>query len=112
MKYTVKPMVIEGCDCEDCRAGKLLYSLFRLTDGGEKECAFSIHGYSSAEECKRYHYWGIRFSPSDTWEDGTPIRAQEPIPPGRRDERGEGSFVPLNGQALRECADRLKKHWL
>jgi len=111
MKYTVKPMVLEGCDCEDCRSGKFLYSLYRINDDGEQECAFTLHSYSSAEECKYHHYWGIPFGPDDIWEDGAPIRAQKPIPPARRDGRGEGSFMPLNGQALQECAERMMKHW-
>ena len=34
MKYTVKPEIVEGCDCEDCKAGKHIYSLYRWTEEG------------------------------------------------------------------------------
>ena len=42
MIYTVKPAITEGCDCEDCRAGKHLYFLYRLPATGKNWSAMSL----------------------------------------------------------------------
>jgi hypothetical protein len=113
-KYTVLPMTRTDCDCEDCRAGKHLYELFRWTAGQWQSVAWSLQGYGSAEECKKNHYWGVAFQPGDTWEDGTPIvrpedrRQTQP----KTKEPGPRRMVPLDTDALRKSAEALKKHWL
>ena len=114
MKYTVRPMTNSDCDCEDCRAGKHLYSLHRCQDGEWKSIGFSLQSYASADACQRDHYWGIAFHPDDVWEDGTPIL--EPESAGQNDEEkptsDTGNRVPLNVEALRKSAEALERHWL
>ncbi|MGO8926240.1 MAG: hypothetical protein ACLQU3_05035 [Limisphaerales bacterium] len=114
MKYTVKPAIVEGCDCEECRAGRHLYALYRLPEIGSNWSAMSLQTYSSAEECKQNHYWGIEFGPDDTWEDGTPIVESNAIPEAHPDgpQPSKGGMVPLNTEALQKSAKLLEKHWL
>src|SRR5258707_4147105 len=73
MKFTVEPAMVVGCDCKPCRAGRHIYYLCRYPAEEGDYCAISFQTYSSAEECKKNHYWGMQFGPDDTWEDGTPI---------------------------------------
>ncbi|MCX6928234.1 MAG: hypothetical protein NT154_34240 [Verrucomicrobia bacterium] len=108
MIYTVKPAITEGCDCEDCRAGKHLYFLYRLPATGKNWSAMSLQPYGSAEECKREHCWGLNFGPDDTWEDGAPIVVPKRRQSAHPDEHG---MVRLDGEALRKSADALEKHW-
>lgn len=114
MKYTVEPAIVEGCDCEDCKAGRHLYRLYRCPKKGSNWAAMSLHPYSSAEECKQKHYWGVNIGPDDTWEDGSPIVQPKPMreahPDGRRSSTG--GMVMLNAEALQKSAELLEKHWL
>ena len=107
MKYTVRPETVADCNCEDCRAGRHLYSLFRWQDGQWHWAGISLQTYASAEECKRRHDWGD-VGPDDTWEDGTPRAepesqpAQQPVGP-----LGKGF---LNTDAMRKSYEALKRH--
>jgi hypothetical protein len=114
MKYTVKPAIVEGCDCEDCRAGRHIYLLYRLPANGSDWSAMSLQAYSSAEECKRNHYWGIEFGPDAKWEDGTPVVEPEPMREAHPDggQASTGGMVKLDGEALRKSAELLERHWL
>ena len=94
MKYTVKPLISAGCDCENCKAGRHLYSLNRWTDNGWEEVGFSLESYLNAEECQRKHYWGIRIAPGDTWADGTPV-----VEPPSETSPGNGETVELDQAA-------------
>lgn len=105
MRYAVKPVTVEACDCDDCRAGSHLYELFRWRDGQWQWVGISLQTYASAEECQRQHFWGVHFGPDDVWEDGTPIKEPEPRHPATP---GEGK---LNTTALRKSAEALKRHW-
>ena len=113
MKHTVKPEIVEGCECEDCKAGKHIYSLYRWTEEGWDWVAISLRSYTSAEECKRLHWWGIEFGHVAIWEDGTPIVEPQPRQElrGNGGQSGTGRMVLLNTEALRKSADRLERHW-
>lgn len=73
-KYRLEPIIEEGCQCADCRAGRYCYRLYRLPS--THWSAISFQSYASAEEAKN-HYWGIAFEPDAVWEDGSPV---EPDP--------------------------------
>src|ERR1017187_9625188 len=108
MKYRVEPVIVEGCDCADYKAGRHLYRRYRIPARGEKWSAMSLQAYSSAEECKQKHYWGIQFGPDATWEDGTPVVQPEPMrkahPDGGQPNTGGG--VRLDGKMVGKWADR------
>jgi hypothetical protein len=106
--YTVKPIISEGCGCEDCKAGRHVYLLYRLPATGPNWSAMSMQPYTSPEDCKQNHWWGLKFGPEDTWEDGAPIVVPEPEHKAQPDEHG---MVPLNDEALGKSADLLEKHW-
>jgi hypothetical protein len=108
MKYTVTPAIVEGCNCEDCRAGRHIYLLYRLPATGKNWSGMSLQTYSSAEECKREHLWGIDFGPDATWEDGSPIVEPQPKHETQPDENG---MVPLDADAFAKSAEALEKHW-
>ncbi len=115
MKYTLVPAIVEGCRCEECRAGRHLYYLYRCS---EVESGYwsgvTLHTYASAQECKDNHYWGIRFNADDTWEDGSPIVQPDPLE-GSRVNAGpfqRPAMVPLNVDVLKKSAAILKRHWL
>lgn len=107
MTYTVEPARVEGCDCEDCRAGRHLYSLLRWTGNEWQFVGISLQSYTSAEECKRSHRWGMQFAPEDTWEDGTPI-----VEPAPNWPPGSGRPVILDQAAFAKSAEALERHWL
>jgi hypothetical protein len=108
MKYTVTPIVTEGCDCEDCKAGRHLYLLYRLPATGKDWSAMSLQMYASAEECKREHDWGLDFRPGDTWDDDSPIVVPERKHEAHPDEKG---MVLLDAKAFAKSAEALEKHW-
>ena len=108
MIYTVKPAIVEGCNCEDCRAGRHIYLLYRLPANGSDWSAMGMQTYSSAEECKREHQWGLDFGPSDTWEDGAPIVVPERKHEAHPEEKG---MVLLDAKAFAKSAAALEKHW-
>ena len=112
MTYTVEPEAVEGCECEDCQAGRHLYSLLRRTPNGWEWVAISLQAYTSAEECKQRHQWGIVFGPDAVWEDGSPVVEPDPSPEVQ-DNSGQprGGMVPLNLEALQKSADALERHW-
>ncbi|MCX6929029.1 MAG: hypothetical protein NT154_38320 [Verrucomicrobia bacterium] len=115
MKYTVVPADVEGCECDECRSGRHLYFLYRCSEletGGWS--GVTLHTYASAQECKENHYWGIRFNPDDTWEDGSPIVQPDPLE-GLRcggHHSNPRAIVPLNVEVLQKSAAMLEKHWL
>jgi hypothetical protein len=109
VKYTVEPEIVEGCECEDCRAGRHLYALHRWLGGQWTFVGVSLQSYASADDCKRTHWWGIEFRPDDVWEDGTPITPPEHM---EKPASGSGRKVVLNTAALQQAAERLKGHWL
>ena len=108
MKYTVEPITVAGCDCEDCRAGEHLYELFRWQDERWHWVGISLQTYTSAEDCKQHHYWGD-FVPDDTWEDGAPML--EPTPKAGHSEVNPAGKGFLNKKALLKSYEALKKHW-
>jgi hypothetical protein len=108
MIYTVKPAIVEGCNCEECGAGRHLYYLYRLPATGKDWSALSMQSYSSAEECKREHHWGLNFGADDTWEDGSPIVVPERKHEALPDENG---MVLLDAEAFKKSAEALEKHW-
>ena len=110
MKYKVLPETVEGCDCEECQAGKHLYSLYRWTDKGWVHSQTSLQTYASAEECKRRHPWMVPEGNDHTWEDGTPLVAPIPEEAAHSDD-GAQEMVALDIQALMKSAELLKKHW-
>ena len=110
MKHIVIPETVEGCDCEDCKGGRHIYSLFCWRDGEWSWRATSLLTYTSAEECKRKHPWMLVFGPEDTWEDGTPLVDPEPVRPAHCAE-AVGGMVPLDAAAFKKSADLLEKHW-
>ena len=114
MKYAAKPAIVDGCDCEYCKAARHIYFLYRLPATGKNESALSLQLYSSAEECKRKHFWGIQFRPDATWEDGTPVVEPEPIQAAHPDGRRSGTEgrVRLDGKMFGKWAEKLKRHWL
>lgn len=107
MTYTVEPARVEGCACEDCRAGRHLYSLLRWTDDEWQFVGMSLQSYASAEECRRSHRWGMQFAPEDTWEDGTPI-----VEPAAKSPPGTGGKVVLNNAAFQKSLEALERHCL
>ena len=113
MKYRVEPAIVEGCDCDDCKAGRHLYRLYRIPATGQKWSGMSLQAYASAEECKRKHNWGIEFGPDATWEDGAPVvepeSVREPHPDGG--QASAGGMVKLDGKALQKSGEMLEKHW-
>jgi hypothetical protein len=109
MKYTVRPLSNDDCDCPDCRAGKHLYELYRWVDDQWKRVGFSLQGYASAEDCKQNHCWCIGFHADDTWEDGTPITPPEDM---EKPASGTGGKVFLDMAALQKSAEALERHWL
>ena len=111
MKYTVVPATVDGCQCEDCRAGRHLYGLYQWKDNEWHWAATSLQSYASAQECKRLHPWFIQFEPGATWEDGTPIVEPEPVCSPEA-QPGEGGMVELDKEALAKSAEAFKKHML
>jgi hypothetical protein len=111
MKWTVEPVIVEGCDCEDCKAGRHLYRLYRC--GNKDWSAMSLQAYSSAEECKQKHYWGVNIGPDDTWEDGTPIVEPKPLRETHPDgpKFSTSGRVRLDGKIFQKWAETLQKHW-
>jgi hypothetical protein len=92
MKYTVKPAIVEGCECEECKAGRHLYFLYRCSElESGRWSGVTLHTYASAQECKEDHYWGIRFGPDDVWEDGSPIVQPDPLEGMRAGDRKAGT---------------------
>jgi len=109
VKYTVEPEIVEGCECEDCRAGRHLYALHRWLGGQWTFVGVSLQSYASAEDCKRHHYWGIEFQADAVWEDGTAILPPEST---ERPKSSTGRKVTLDLDAFQKAAERLKGHWL
>lgn len=109
MKYTVRPVTSDDCDCPECRAGKHLYELCRWVDGQSKLVGVSLQGYASADACKRDHWWGIEFRAGDTWEDGMPITSAEQM---EKPASGTGQPVMLDTDALQRSAEALERHWI
>lgn len=109
MKYTVEPEIVEGCECDDCRAGRNIYTLHRWQGGQWAVVAVSLQSYASADECKRTHRWGIEFRADGVWEDGTQV-----MPPEHMETPASacGHKVMLDTGALQKSAERLKGHWL
>src|SRR5262249_9459160 len=110
--FTVKPGIVEGCDCEDCRAGRYLYTLYRLTESGWRWAAISLKWYTSVEECKRKHWWGIEFGPNAVWEDGQPVVEPDPTQDARpnRPEPDANGTIPLNIKGLQKSFEAMDKH--
>ena len=113
MKYTVEPEIVERCECEDCKAGRHVYSLFEWTEDGWRWAAISLQSYASAEECKRKHWWGIDLGPGAIWEDGTPAVEPEPKQAAHGDGAPStgGGMVKLDTKALRKSLEALARHW-
>jgi len=88
-------MTVEGCDCEDCRARQASLRPLSGTAQGKDWSAMSLQSYSSAEECKQKHYWGIDFGANPVWEDGTPVVQPKPSQSPNPDKNG---MVPLDGE--------------
>ena len=113
MKYTLKPAIVEGCQCEECRAGRHLYYLYRCSNlESGYWSSMSLHTYESAQEAKENHYWGIAFGPDDTWEDGSPIRQPDLLAEMRAAGRTDRGMVPLNVEVLKKSTEMLEKHWV
>ena len=112
MTYTVKPIIVGDCNCEDCKAGRHLYVLYRLPATGSDWSAMSLQTYASPEEAKAKHWWGIDFGPNAVWEDGTPVVESDPAHPApeERDQSNSG-LVYLDTEALGKAAEALQKHW-
>ena len=112
VKYYVQPAIVEGCDCEDCRAGRHIYTLYRFPAKGRDWSAISLQAYSSAEECKRRHDWGIQFEPDAVWDDGSPVVQPRSMEQTKAKEQrsGVGEMVPLDAKAFAKSAETLKKH--
>jgi hypothetical protein len=110
MKYTVRAITKDDCNCEDCRAGRHLYELFQWEDGQWRWVGTVLQTYASAAECKGKHYWGLSFGPEDTWEDGTPIKDAVPTC-ADGEQGGTGERVALDADALMRSAEALAKHW-
>src|SRR5208283_5113132 len=94
MKYTVEPALVEGCDCEDCRAGRHVYLLYRLPASGRNWSAMSMQMYASAEECKREHYWGLNFGPEDGGKMARPLWCRNPGPRRNRMSTAWSTWTP------------------
>jgi len=110
MKHIVIPETVAGCDCEDCKAGKHLYSLFCWRDGEWSWRATSLRTYTSVEECKQKHPWMLIFEPDDTWEDGTRLVDPEPVQTAPCAGAIDG-MVPLDMDKLSKSADLMMRHW-
>ena len=110
--YTVKAMTVEGCDCEDCRAGRHIYSLYRWKANSWQWAATSLQSYPSPEECKAKHAWGIAFEPSAIWEDGMRVVEPQPMEDTRPGDGGALQWVPLDMDALRKSCDTIIRHWV
>jgi hypothetical protein len=113
MKYTVKRETVEGCECEDCRAGRHIYSLYRWRENEWRWVGTSLQSHVSAEECKRKHLWFIHFEPDAIWEDGQPVVEPEPMQadPPVQAQSGNGDMVPLDINALQKSFGSLKRHF-
>jgi hypothetical protein len=107
VKYTIAPEIVDGCDCEDCRAGRHLYALHRWADGHWTFVGVSLPSCGSADACKRDHWWGIEFRAEDTWEDGTRITAAERMETAAS---GTGRKVILDTAALLRSTAALERH--
>ncbi len=110
--YTVRAETVEGCDCEDCRAGRHIYSLFRWRDNTWKWVGTSLQSYHSVEETKTKHLWCIDFEPGAVWEDGTPVVEPEPTNNSHQDQGGTVEWVPLDMSALQKSCETMLRHWL
>jgi hypothetical protein len=53
MKYRVEPIITEGCDCEDCKAGRHLYLLYRIATGAQREQALAEMETGHGSWCSR-----------------------------------------------------------
>ncbi len=106
--------MIEGCRCDDCRAGRHLYELHRWQDNQWQFVGISLQVYASAEDCQRHHHWGIAFHAEDVWEDGTAILPPESIGQAHpeKPKSGTGRRVTLDQKALVKAAEALERHWL
>jgi hypothetical protein len=92
MMYKVVAETTPDCDCEDCRTGLRLYSLFRWRDGQWMYVGISLVTYASPQDCMRNHWWGIQFEPDAVWDDGSPV-----VPPGRSRQQGRRARSPDPG---------------
>jgi hypothetical protein len=110
VKYYIQPAIVKGCDCEDCRVGRHIYTLYRFPAKDRDWSAISLQAYSSAEECKQQHDWGIQFEPDAVWDDGTPIVRPRSMEKANEQESGVRGFVALNAKAFAKSAEALKKH--
>jgi hypothetical protein len=113
MRYKVEPKIVKGCDCDDCQAGRHIYSLYRWNENAWHWAATSLRTYSSAEDCQRLHWWGIVFGPGAIWEDGSPVVEPDPARQAHPDgaPSTDGGMVLLDKEALRKSADLLERHW-
>ena len=111
--YSVQPELVGGCDCEDCRAGRHVYSLYELTEAGWEWAAMSLKLYTSAEECKRRHWWGIHLGPNALWADGQPVVEADPMKEVRpnQPQPDANGMVPLDTKALLKSFEVVKRHW-
>jgi hypothetical protein len=107
MTYKVVAETTPDCDCEDCRAGRHLYSLFRWRDGQWTHVGFSLQTYASPEDCMRQHSWGIEFEADAVWEDGSPVVPPQPVLTADRESQ---RMVTLDGEALARSLDSMRKH--
>jgi hypothetical protein len=112
MIYKVEAEDPGDCECEDCRAGRHLYSLFRRRDGQWTLVGFSLQTYTSPEECMKKHEWGVQFEPDAVWEDGSPVVAPESQPSAGRSAETSGprKMVQLDTGALTKSLASLRKH--
>jgi hypothetical protein len=62
MIYKVVAETTPDCDCEECLAGRHLYSLFYWKDGKWMHAGFSLQTYTSPEDCMQNHWWGVQFA--------------------------------------------------
>ncbi len=110
--YTVKAVTVEGCDCEDCQAGRHIYSLYRWKENTWKWVGTSLQSYLSPEQAKAKHRWCIDFEPGAIWEDGMPV-VEPPREDDARLEDGRAvEMVPLDTDALRKSCDTMIRHWV
>ncbi len=112
MTYKVVADLIPDCDCEDCRAGRHLYSLFRWRDGQWLHIGFSLKTYASPQDCMRNHLWGIQFEPDAVWEDGSPVVQPKPTPVSESDGAvcGPKRMVQVDGVEFGKQMETLLKH--
>ncbi len=112
MTYKVVAENPLGCDCEDCRAGRHLYSLFRLQDGKWQYVGTTLQTYATPEACIRDHSWGVQFEPDAVWEDGCPVVQVESTPASGL-ECGESEppgMVQINSADFADQMETLLKH--